>query len=308
MSIKHRSIILMRPKRNRIGIDLGGTKIEGIILNSNSKEIFRKRLKTHQEKGYEQLLFTIAQFYTEMADFIDNKPHTFGIGTPGAINKISSVIKNANITCMNGKNFIADLEKLIKRKFGRQNDSNCFAIAEANFGAGRGKKRVFGAILGTGIGGGYIYNGKLITGLQSIAGEWGHSIIHSIGPTCYCGKIGCVETFISGKGIENRYLELWKEAIPMEEVVRRYHFGEDKASVVMADFFINFGKAFSNLITILDPDIIILGGGLSNIEELYTIGVNKVKDYIFNDSLITPIVRNKLGDTAGVIGAAMIGI
>jgi fructokinase len=162
--------------------------------------------------------------------------------------------------------------------------------------------------MGTGIGGGYVVERKLISGLQSIAGEWGHSIIGSIGPKCYCGKIGCIETFISGTGVENKYFEMFQERLTMNEIVKRYRLGDNQAKLVMSDFFVYFGKAFSNLITILDPDIIILGGGLSNIDELYTIGVNRVRDFVFNDDLVTPIVRNKCGDSAGVLGAALLGI
>ncbi|MBX9853055.1 MAG: ROK family protein [Cytophagaceae bacterium] len=292
----------------KMGIDLGGTKTEGIILDNEMNEIFRKRIPTEQEKGYEHLIDQLADLYKEMVEKIENKKHTFGIGTPGSISKKTGLMKNSNIVSMNGRRFVDDLEAKLGRKIARQNDSNCFAMAEANLGAGKGKKRVFGAIMGTGIGGGYIVDGKLINGLQSIAGEWGHSIINSTGQKCYCGKIGCVETFISGKGVENRYLELYNEKLSMNEIVKRYRLGDANAKVIMSEFFAYFGKAFSNLITILDPDIIILGGGLSNIEELYVLGLNKVKDYIFNDDLTTPIVRNKLGDSAGVLGAALIGV
>jgi fructokinase len=270
-------------------------------------EIFRKRIPT-QHDDYEKLLKSLSDLYQEMKTQINDAPHTFGIGTPGSTAKKTGLMKNSNIIVMNGKPFMDDLEARLGRNVLRQNDSNCFAIAEANLGAGKGKKRVFGAIMGTGIGGGYVVEGKLISGLQSIAGEWGHSIISSIGPKCYCGKIGCIETFISGHGVENKFFEMFQEKLTMNEIVKRYRLGDTQAKLIMSDFFVYFGKAFSNLITILDPDIIILGGGLSNIDELYTIGVSKVKDYIFNDDLVTPIVRNKCGDSAGVLGAALLGI
>lgn len=294
--------------RYKIGMDLGGTKTEGIILDPEDKEIYRKRIPTNQENGYPNLINYLGDFYDEMVREIGDRPHTFGIGTPGSVSKKTGLMKNANITCMNGQPFVQDFEKRIKKDFCLQNDSNCFVMAEANFGAGKGKKRVFGAIMGTGIGGGMIFDGKLISGLQSLAGEWGHSIINSTGAPCYCGKIGCIETYISGKGIENKYFALTGQKLSMIEIVKTYRLGDDTAKVIMSEFFVYFGKAVSNLITILDPDIIILGGGLSNIDELYTIGVNKVKDYIFNDDLETPIVRNKCGDSAGVLGAALIGI
>jgi fructokinase len=298
----------MRPKikQFKLGIDLGGTKTEGIILDNDLNEIFRKRIPTKHD--YIELIDSLNDLYREMSSKVEDKPHTFGIGTPGSTTKKTGLMKNSNIIEMNGKPFMEDLETKLGRKITRQNDSNCFAIAEANLGAGRGKKRVFGAIMGTGIGGGYVVEGKLISGLQSIAGEWGHSIIGSVGPKCYCGKIGCIETFISGSGVENKYFEMFQERLTMNEIVKRYRLGEGQAKLIMSDFFVHFGKSFSNLITILDPDIIILGGGLSNIDELYTIGVNRVKDFVFNDDLVTPIVRNKCGDSAGVLGAALLGI
>jgi fructokinase len=298
----------MRPKMKqfKLGIDLGGTKTEGIILDNDLNEIFRKRVSTKHD--YIGLIDSLTQLYKELLSKIENKPHTFGIGTPGSTTKKTGLMKNSNIVEMNGRPFMDDLEAKFGRKISRQNDSNCFAIAEANLGAGKGKKRVFGAIMGTGIGGGYVVEGKLISGLQSIAGEWGHSIIGSVGPKCYCGKIGCIETFISGRGVENKYFEMFQERLTMNEIVKRYRHGDNQAKLIMSDFFVHFGKAFSNLITILDPDIIILGGGLSNIDELYTIGVNRVRDFIFNDDLVTPIVRNKCGDSAGVLGAALLGI
>lgn len=291
-----------------MGIDLGGTKTEGIVLDKDLKVLFRKRIPTNSEKGYKHVINGITGLYAELVEFTESKPHTFGIGTPGSISRKTGLMKNSNISFTNGMPFIQDLEKKLNRKIGWQNNSNCFVLAEANFGAGKGKKRVFGAIMGTGIGGGMIFDGKLINGHQSLAGEWGHSIISSYGPQCHCGKIGCIETFISGLGVENKYKELFGEQIPMTEIVKRYRLGDENARIIMSEFFLYFGKSVSNLISILDPEIIILGGGLSNIDELYTIGLNKVKDFVFNDEFTTPIVRSKLGDYAGVLGAALIGI
>lgn len=298
----------MRTRKYKIGIDLGGTKIEGVVLNPKLEEVYRVRIPTQPEDGYNKLLDKLADLHNDLHSKIKDQAWTFGIGTPGSVSKETGLIKNSNITCMNGQNFLNDFEGKIKRSFARQNDSNCFAIAEAKLGAARGKKRVFGAILGTGIGGGYVFNGKLISGLQNIMGEWGHSIINSVGDQCYCGKIGCIETYISGKGVEKRYFELTGEKIEMEEIVKRFRTGETHAKMIMSNFFAYFGKAFSNLITILDPDIIVVGGGLSNIDELYVLGILKVRDYIFSDSLKTPIVKTKLGNSAGAVGAALIGI
>jgi fructokinase len=300
--------MIKKKKTYSLGIDLGGSKTEGVVLDKDLKVLFRKRIPTVKDKGYDQIIKDIVWLYEEMAEVAEGNPYTFGIGTPGSISRKTGLMKNSNITFMNGRPFIQDLEHALNRKIGWQNDSNCFVLAEAIFGAGKGKKRVFGAILGTGIGGGMIYEGKLIDGHQMLAGEWGHSIISSYGHPCHCGKIGCIETYISGSGVERKYSEMYGEKLAMPEIVKRYRHGEENARIIMSEFFLYFGKAVSNLIAILDPDIIILGGGLSNIDELYTIGVNKVRDFVFNDELATPIVRNKCGDSAGVLGAALIGV
>jgi fructokinase len=294
---------------HKIGIDLGGTKIEGIILDQNLKEIIRKRISTEQEKGYENILNNIASIYFSLAAHINDAPHTFGIGTPGSISSRTGLLKNSNTTCLNGKPFLQDLRKKLRRKISIENDANCFAMAEAMMGAGVGKKSVFGVIMGTGCGGGIVYNQEVIRGLQSIGGEWGHTTIDpKNGPPCYCGKRGCVETFISGGGVQNRYEELTGNKISLNEIIALYRAGDAQASHIMKVFFDHFGIALSNLINTLDPEIVVLGGGLSNIEELYTLGVESVKQYIFNDVLETPIVKNKAGDSAGVYGAALIGI
>lgn len=293
----------------KIGIDLGGTKIEGIVLDKELKEVFRKRISTEQEKGYEHIINNIASLYSSLASEINQAPHTFGIGTPGSISARTGFLKNSNTTCLNGKPFLQDLETKIDRKVSIENDANCFAMTEALMGAGTGKKLVFGVIMGTGCGGGIVYDHKVIRGIQSIAGEWGHSTIDpKHGPECYCGKRGCIETYISGGGLENRYSDLTGNKIPLEKIVGLYRSGDQEAAKIMTDFFDNFGIALSNLINTLDPDVVVLGGGLSNIEEVYTIGIESVKKYIFNDVLETPIVKNKAGDSAGVFGAALIGV
>lgn len=292
----------------QLGIDLGGTKIEGIVLSPEGKELFRKRIETLQEKGYESILGRIRELYQELAAKTSSKSHTLGIGTPGAISHRTGFLKNSNTVCMNGKPLKTDLRKILGRDFSIQNDANCFAMAEAMAGAGKGKARVFGVIMGTGCGGGIVHEGKVVTGLQSIGGEWGHMSIDPHGPECYCGSRGCVETFISGGGLEKRYLKENGEALPLKEIVARYRGGDERASAFMELFFCHFGRAMANLINVLDPDIVVLGGGLSHIDELYVQGVRAVQACVFSDSLETPIVRNQLGDSAGVIGAALTGI
>ena len=210
------------------------------------------------------------------------QPTTFGIGTPGAISPRTGLLKNSNTVCMNGQPVKADLEKLLGRKIEIQNDANCFAMAEALLGAGRGKKLVFGVIMGTGCGGGIVYKGEVFTGPQAIAGEWGHMSIDPSGPLCFCGRRGCVETFISGGGLENRYAEKFGVRRPLKEIEREYFAGEPQAVEFMQEFFDHFGRALANLIDILDPDIVVLGGGVSNFRAIYTEGVAAVRKYRFH--------------------------
>ena len=293
---------------NRLGIDFGGTKIEGIVLAASGKEIFRKRIPTNQNQGYESILNQIKLLYLDLTQSIQNKSHTLGIGTPGAVSRRTGLLKNSNTVCLNGKPFYADLKKNLGRNFRIENDANCFAMAEALHGAGRGKDMVFGVIMGTGCGGGIVHQGKVLTGLQSIAGEWGHMSIDPNGPECYCGARGCVETLISGGGLEKLFYSEFQEKRTLQEIAALLHAKNEKGVSFMKKFFQNFGRALANLINILDPDIIILGGGVSNIDELYTEGVAEVRRQVFSDGLETLIVKNQLGDSAGVIGAALIGI
>jgi fructokinase len=292
----------------RIGIDLGGTKIEGIVLDASGKELARKRVETQQENGYRHILYRIKGLHDELAAHIQGAAHTFGMGTPGAISPRTGLQKNSNTVCMNGQPVKADLERLLDRKIEIQNDANCFAMAEALYGAGRGKKLVFGVIMGTGCGGGIVHQGEVITGPQAIAGEWGHMSIHPDGPLCYCGQRGCVETFISGGGLEARYTELFGVKRPFKEIAGDYHQGDAKTVEFMKVFFRHFGRAVANLIDVLDPDVVVLGGGVSNFDALYTEGVAQVAKYVFTDCLETPIIKHQLGDSAGVIGAALIGV
>ena len=292
----------------RIGIDLGGTKIEGIVLDDQGKELSRKRIDTQQEGGYQHILNRIHGLYGEMAKNIKNSPHTFGIGTPGAISPRTGLLKNSNTVCLNGQPLKADLEKLLGRAIEIQNDANCFAMAEALHGAGRGNSLVFGVIMGTGCGGGIVHKGQVIVGRQAIAGEWGHMSILPDGPLCYCGQRGCVETLISGAGAAARYAEKFGVKKPFREIENDFNAGEAKAVEFMQTFFRHFGRAMANLIDILDPDVIVLGGGVSKFDALYTHGVAEVAKVVFSDSLETPIVKHQLGDSAGVIGAALVGV
>lgn len=293
---------------NRIGIDLGGTKIEGVVLDAAGAELLRKRIPTEREKGYTHILERIAGLHDQLVRETGSAAHTFGIGTPGAVSRRTGLLKNSNTVCLNGQPLKADLERRLGRPIEIQNDANCFAMAEAMRGAGQGRDLVFGVIMGTGCGGGIVHKGAVITGLQAIGGEWGHMAIDPQGPACYCGARGCVETLISGGGLEQRWLEQHGAARPLRDIVQDYRTGEGRAVAFMKLFFARFGRALANLINVLDPDIVVLGGGVSNIPELYDEGVKEVARCIFSDSLETPIVKHALGDSAGVIGAALIGI
>jgi fructokinase len=292
----------------RIGIDLGGTKIEGIVLDGGGTEIFRKRIPTEQENGYRHILNRIKTLHHELAAQIPNQPHSFGIGAPGVVSPRTGLMKNSNTLCLIGQPLKADLENLLGRKIEIQNDANCFAMAEALSGAGRGKDLVFGVIMGTGCGGGIVHKGEVIVGRQAIAGEWGHTSIAPDGPLCYCGQRGCVETYISGGGAEARYAERFGVKMAFREIAKDFYAKEPNAVEFVKAFFSHFGRALANVIDILDPDIVVLGGGVSNFDAVYTEGVAQVAKFIFSDSLETPIVKHQLGDSAGVIGAALIGI
>lgn len=292
----------------KLGIDLGGTKIEGIILDVNGNELFRKRIPTESSKGYEHIIGNITSLYASLAGQIKHEDHTLGIGTPGASSLKTGLLKNSNTVCMNGKPVKHDIEQALDRKFMMQNDANCFALAEALLGAGKGKNMVFGVIMGTGCGGGLVFDGHVHSGLQAIAGEWGHMSIDPSGPMCYCGTHGCVETFISGGGLEKRYLKEFGNPKSLTEIENDYWNGSKETIEFFDVFFKHFGRAMANLINILDPDIVVLGGGVSKFEDIYTKGIIEVQKCVFSDSLETPIVRHTLGDSAGVIGAALIGI
>jgi fructokinase len=304
----------MNEARYRIGIDLGGTKIEAVALDLEGREIARRRITTEAQGGAEHIINRIAGLYAGMVYTIDDAPHSIGVGTPGAISPLTGLLKNSNTVCLNGQPLKEMLEAALHHPVTIENDANCFALAEARAGAGQGHACVFGVILGTGCGGGIVINGQVRRGPQAIAGEWGHMVIDPQGPPCYCGARGCVETFISGGGLEARYRDAIARRSPAindlqgiastEQIHQGMLAGDALCVEVMDEYFSRFGQALANLIAVLDPDIIVLGGGLSKLPEIYTRGVAEVAKRAFTDELTTPIVQNSLGDSAGVIGAA----
>jgi fructokinase len=289
-----------------IGIDLGGTKIEVAVLDNQDKILFRERLLTEAHLGSEHIFDQIHALYSKAIMSIQNKSHTLGLGTPGSISKKTHLLKNSNTLCLNGLPLQSLLEDKLVHDIVIENDANCFALAEALMGAGKGYPSVFGVIMGTGCGGGIVFDGKIRQGPQNIAGEWGHMVIDPQGSPCYCGASGCVESFISGGGLEKRIKDKTGSVISAMDFFKM-PLKDESLKKIKQDFYARFGQALANLINILDPDIVVLGGGLSNEKSLYKEGIKEVYARIFNDVPTTPIVKNILGDSAGVIGAALIG-
>ena len=288
---------------NKIGIDLGGTKIEGILLDENFNEITRKRISTNQDHGYDSILKSISSLIQDLR-VKSNSESSIGICTPGIISKNTGLIENSNTQCLIGKPLKNDLENILEQKISMENDANCFALAEATLGAGKNFDLVFGVIMGTGVGGGVIIRKKIHTGRANIAGEWGHHCVRPDGNSCYCGNNGCMETYISGPALERYWTKLTYKTEPLHEIVKK--LDSEVGKRWKEDFLENFGLGLANVIDILDPDAIILGGGVSNIDFLYDEGKNAVYEKVFSDQIDTPILKNELGDSSGVFGACMI--
>src|SRR5437867_10287546 len=290
-----------------LGVDLGGTKIEGVVLDEGLRPIHRVRVGTERERGYDYILGRVAEVATALRAYVP-EARLVGIGTPGSLSARDGTLKNSNTTCLNGRPVHADLEQRLGLPVRLENDANCFALAEARDGAALGRALVFGVILGTGVGGGLVIDGRVRAGPQHIAGEWGHHAIDPAGPECYCGQRGCVETLLSGPALEAAYRAAGGAPASAAEIAARAAAGEVTAAAVMERYLDCFGRALANVIDILDPDVVVLGGGLSNLDVLYTRGRDAVARYVFNDELTTPIVPNRLGDSAGVIGAALLAM
>jgi fructokinase len=292
------------------GIDLGGTKIEGAILPSlnNAAPIVRTRIDTEAAKGYEHILKQIEKLVQQMQEQSGLAPQKIGFGTPGVLDPQLQTMKNCNSTALNGMPLKKDLEKILKLPVAIANDANCFALAETHWGIVKEKfssaSVVFGIIMGSGVGGGIVVDGKVWNGHHGIAGEWGHNFLDESGGACYCGKTGCVETIISGPSLQRFYASRSGANLSLKEIMQRYT-AQDEAAVQTIDrlhFF--FGKAVSVVTNLLDPDVIVIGGGVGNIDSIYTEGVKSLSKFIFNNRVEVPIVKPSLGDSAGVFGAA----
>ena len=293
------------------GIDLGGTKIEGVILADDGSIVDRRRIATEREGGYDHIVSRIALLVEEMKQATGLKPEKIGVGTPGTIDPPTGLMKNSNTTVLNGRPLGDDLAAKIGVPLTMANDANCFAVAEALMGAvpkhAPLAKVVFGVILGTGTGGGLVVDGQILGGAQGIGGEWGHMFLDNSGGYCYCGRVGCAERIVAGPSLEKYYANISGRPLTMKEIVSQYRAGTDPAATAtMERWFHFFAKGISTIINVIDPDVIILGGGLSNIEELYTKAVPKVVDHLFNPRMDTVFLKPELGDSAGVFGAALL--
>ena len=287
----------------KIGIDLGGTKTEGVLVDEQFQVIERKRVPTNQNNGYESILNIIKDLISDLKEK-NNEKTSIGVCTPGALSKESGLIKNSNTQCLIGKDLKNDLEKILEQEISIENDANCFALAEARLGAAKNHDTVFGVIMGTGVGGGLVIDGKIHTGRTNIAGEWGHHCIKPNGNECYCGRKGCVETYISGPALEKKWNQLTNQNTSVPDIIKNSQ--ENAYKTWKNEFLENFGLSLANVIDIIDPDAIVLGGGLSNIPFLYDEGKDLVYQNVFSDMVDTPILQNQLGDSAGVFGACIL--
>ena len=289
---------------NKLGIDLGGTKIEAIVINDAFQVVERKRIATNREEGYDAILQRIVNLAKELIE-TGNVEGPVGICTPGAIDYKAGTLKNSNTVCLIDKPLQSDLESELSLPILMENDANCFALAEAILGVAKDYRLVFGVVLGTGCGGGIVINKNIHRGPNHIGGEWGHHVLYPNGKSCYCGNSGCTEQYISGTALENHWKELSGEFHTVTNIVNNQLYKEHPEWKEI--FMLNFGRALANVVDILDPDAIVIGGGVSKVDLLYTEGKESVYKETFSDNVVTPIIKNKLGDAAGVYGAAMLG-
>ena len=293
-----------------IGIDLGGTKTESIIIDQNGKEI--ERLRKDTPKNYNGTLDTVCELVTYL-ETKHQKKCSVGVGSPGALSKETDCIKGGNSTWINGRPLKKDIELRLNRKIFFENDANCFALSEAFDGSGSKHEIVFGVIIGTGVGGGLVINKKVINGFNNITGEWGHNQM-PIGSNdkwnrhdCYCGKKGCIETFLSGPGFSKHYFDMYKDKLDAKIIQENGNNGDEKALEFIFQYLDYLARGLAQVINIIDPGAIVLGGGVSNMKQIYGNINSKLKKYVFSDTVNTEIVKNKFGDSSGVRRAADLG-
>jgi fructokinase len=293
-----------------IGIDLGGTKTESIILDKDGNEIERLRKDTPQNyNGTLNLICDLIKYLEEKYQ----KKCSVGLGTPGALSKLNDFIKGANSTWLNEKPLKKDIEEKLNRKIYLENDANCFALSEAFDGAGAKHDIVFGVIIGTGVGGGLVINKKVINGFNNISGEWGHNQMTALpndrwkSHNCYCGKTGCIETFLSGPGFSKHFFELYNENLNAKIIQQKANNGDENSLQFVYEYVDYLARGLSQVINIVDPGAIVLGGGVSNMKQIYDNIHLQLKKYVFSDVVYTEILKNKYGDSSGVRGAASLG-
>jgi len=291
------------------GIDLGGTKIEGVVVGAADPDrvIARTRIPTESVFGYAHIVSRVRLVVEQLeAASRMGRPPVLGIGTPGAIELAAGTLKNSNTTCLNGQPLARDLAHALGAGVPLANDANCFALAEATFGAARGRDVVVGLILGTGVGGGIVVHGRVLNGLHGVAGEWGHNPMCGEAAPCYCGRAGCVETVISGPALERFYESRSGERLALAEIASRAAY-DTAAEATLRRLTDKFGEAIAAVINILDPDAIVIGGGVGNITRLYdAVTRDAIRRHLFNPELRTELLRPTLGDSAGVFGAALL--
>ena len=292
----------------RIGVDIGGTKMEIAALDESGAELLRRRAPAPRG-SYAEAIEAIAQFVLE-AEREAGARGTVGIGTPGAVSHGSGVLKNAYASALNGKPVKPDLERLLGREVRFANDANCFALSEAIDGAAKGAQLVFGVILGTGVGGGVVADGRAIEGVNSIAGEWGHNALpwptpgELPGPRCACGRDGCIEAFLSGPGLARDHLLATGEARAPADIAARAESGDRGCALTLDRYEERLARALASVINVLDPEVIVLGGGLSNTGRLYRNVPARWIRHVYSDSVVTRLVKAAHGDASGVRGAA----
>lgn len=292
----------------RLGVDLGGTKIEIAAFGERGETLLRRRRDTPQ--GDYVATLQAVQALVEESEGELGKRGSVGIGTPGAVSARGGCIKNSNSVCLNGRPLKADLERVLGREIRIANDADCFALSETVDGAARDQATVFGVILGTGVGGGIVIDGRLLRGANAIAGEWGHNPLpwpapdELPGPGCYCGRSGCIETWLSGPGLTRDHRRATGEALSAQEISARAQAGDDACEASLQRYEQRLARALAHVINILDPHVIVLGGGLSNLHRLYHNVPRWWGRYIFSDSVATRLLPNLHGDSGGVRGAA----
>lgn len=292
----------------KIGIDLGGTKTEIVALDTEGNELLRHRIKTPQS-DYPSILHTIVDL-VHSAEREIGRHCSVGVGTPGVVSTRTGWMKNSNSVCLNGKPLLQDLERLLKRPLRMSNDANCFALSEATDGAAAGSTVVFAVIIGTGTGAGIAVNGQILSGINDIAGEWGHNPLpwpgdaERPGPDCYCGKQGCIETFLSGHGMARDHYHYTGEQFSPERIVEFATTGNQQCEETLQRYEDRMARSLAHVMNILDPDVIVLGGGMGQIKRLYGNVPKLWGRYVFSENVETKLVAPKHGDASGVRGAA----